>query len=112
MKEKRHGCNQIFISIEITGRSDCARGYGSRMRTEDLTAILAASLEPVDSRRTMRRYVLGISAGALVALLLTGGGLHLNPALPHEVSEPSFWVRELYCASLSALAVLALAPLA
>jgi len=60
----------------------------------------------------MRRYVLGMSAGALAALLLTGGVLHLNPALPHEVSEPAFWVRELYCASLSALAVLAVARLA
>ena len=60
----------------------------------------------------MRRYVLGMSAGALAALLLTGGVLHLNPALPHEVSEPAFWVRELYCTSLSALAVLAVARLA
>jgi hypothetical protein len=82
------------------------------MRTENLTAILAANLEPVDSRRTMRHYVLGITAGALAALILTGGVLHLNPALPHEVSEPAFWVRELYCASLGTLAVFAVARLA
>jgi hypothetical protein len=82
------------------------------MRTENLTAVLAANLEPVDSRRTTRRYALGMTAGALAALLLTGGVLHVNPALSHEVSEPAFWVRELYCASLGALAVLAVRRLA
>jgi hypothetical protein len=82
------------------------------MRTENLTAILAANLEPVDSKRTMRRYIFGIAAGALAALILTGGVLRLNPALPRAVSEPAFWVRELYCASLGALAVLAVARLA
>src|ERR1700722_1824267 len=82
------------------------------MRTENLTAVLAANLEPVDSRRTMRRYALGMTAGALAALILTGGVLHVNPALHHEVSEPAFWVRELYCASLAVLAVLAVARLA
>jgi hypothetical protein len=82
------------------------------MRTENLTAILAANLEPADSRRTMRRYVLGMTAGALAALILTGGVLHVNPALPHEVFQPAFWVRELYCASLAVLAVLAVARLA
>jgi hypothetical protein len=60
----------------------------------------------------MRRHALGITTGALVALILTGGVLHMNPALPHEVSEPAFWVRELYCASLAVLAVLAVARLA
>ena len=82
------------------------------MRTEKLTAILAANLEPVDSKRTRRRYVLGITAGALAALILTGGVLDLNPALPHEASQPAFWVRENYCASLAALAVLIIARLA
>jgi hypothetical protein len=82
------------------------------MRTENLTAVLAANLEPVDSMRTIRRYALGMTAGALAALILTGGVLHLNPTLPHEVAEPAFWVRELYCASLGALAVLAVTRLA
>jgi hypothetical protein len=49
------------------------------MKTENLTAILATNLEPVDSRRTTRRYVLGTTAGALAGLALTGGVLHLNP---------------------------------
>jgi hypothetical protein len=79
------------------------------MRTENLTAILAANLEPVDPKRTMWRYVFGITAGALAALILSGGILHVNPALPHEVSPPAFWVRELYCASLGALSLLVMA---
>jgi hypothetical protein len=82
------------------------------MRTGNLTAILAANLEPVDSTRTMRRYALGMTLGVLAALILTGGVLHVNSALAHEVSEPAFWVRELYCVSLAALAVLAVARLA
>ena len=82
------------------------------MRAENLIAVLAANLEPVDSRRTMRRYALGMTAGALAALILTGGVLHVNPALPCEVSEPAFWVRELYCASLAVLAVVAVARFA
>jgi hypothetical protein len=81
------------------------------MSTDSLIAILATNLEPIDARRTTRRYALGITAGALAALVLTCGVLHLNPALPHEVSEPAFWVREIYCASLAALAVRAVARL-
>ena len=81
------------------------------MRTENLTALLATNLEPVDSGRTMRRYALGITVGALAALVLAAGVLRLNPALPREVSESAFWVRELFCASLGALAVLCVARL-
>lgn len=82
------------------------------MRTETLIAILATKLEPVDSKRTTRRYLLGILIGALAACMLTVELLHLNPGLPHDVSKPAFWVREFYCASLGALATLATARLA
>jgi hypothetical protein len=81
------------------------------MRTENLTAVLAANLEPVDPRRTTWRYALGMTASALAALILIAGLLHVNPALPHEVSGFAFWVRELYCASLGVLAVLCVARL-
>ena len=81
------------------------------MRTENLTALLAANLEPVDARRTTWRYALRMTAGALAALILTAGVLHVTPGLPHEVSELAFWVRELYCASLGVLAVLCVASL-
>src|ERR1700731_3686478 len=81
------------------------------MRTENLTAVLAANLEPVDAGRTTWRYTLGMTAGLLAALILTAGVPHVNPALPHEVSELAFWVRELYCASLGVLAILCVARL-
>src|ERR1700677_2901908 len=81
------------------------------MRRENLIAVLSANLEPVDAGRTTWRYTLGMTTGALAALILTAGVLHMNPALPHEVSELAFWVRELYCASLGVLAVLCVARL-
>jgi hypothetical protein len=81
------------------------------MRTENLTALLAMNLEPANSGRTMRRYVLGIAVGALAAFALAGGVLHLNPVLPREVSKSAFWIRELFCASLGTLAVLCIARL-
>jgi hypothetical protein len=73
------------------------------MRTENLTAILAANLEPVDPKRTMWRHVFGITAGALAPLILSGGILHVNPALPHEVSLPAFWTTCAVCPFLIAL---------
>jgi hypothetical protein len=82
------------------------------MQTETLTAMLALNLEPVTPTRAARRYVLGITGGALVALLLVGGILHVNPALNHEAAQRAFWVRELYCAVLGVLSVIALARLA
>ncbi|GAC1674919.1 MAG: DUF1109 domain-containing protein [Steroidobacteraceae bacterium] len=82
------------------------------MRTEDLATMLAASLEPNDPRRTKRRYLVGITTGVLGALCLAGGVLRLNPALPREVTESAFWVREVFCASLSVLAVLMIGRLA
>jgi len=74
--------------------------------------MLAASLEPIDPRLTKRRYLIGITTGAFGALCLARGVLHLNPALPREVSESAFWVREVFCASLSVLAVLVIGRLA
>jgi hypothetical protein len=81
------------------------------MRTEKLTAVLAASLEPVDAGRTRWRYALGMTASGLAALILTAGVLHVNPALPDTVSEIAFWLRELCCASLGVLSVLCVARL-
>jgi hypothetical protein len=76
------------------------------VKTEDLTAMLAANLEPIDPTRTRRRYVVGITTGLLGAFSLVAGVLHLNPALPREATQSAFWVREVFCASLSVLAVL------
>jgi hypothetical protein len=60
----------------------------------------------------MRRYALAITGGMLGALAITGGILHLNRALLHEVLEPMFWLREAYCVTLGSLGFVAVTRLA
>jgi hypothetical protein len=82
------------------------------VRTDDLVSLLAAGVQPIDARRTARRHWLAITGGLLGALALTGGILHLNRALSHEVFEPMFWVRETYCAVSGLLGLVAVNRLA
>jgi hypothetical protein len=82
------------------------------LKTDDLVSLLAAGVEPIDARRMMRRHVLAITGGMLGALAITGGILHFNRALSHEVFVPMFWLREAYCAALGSLGVLAVTRLA
>jgi hypothetical protein len=77
-----------------------------------LVSLLAAGIEPIDSRRVMRRYALAITGGILGALAITGGILHFNRMLSHEVFEPTFWGREAYCAALGSLGFVAVTRLA
>jgi hypothetical protein len=74
--------------------------------------MLSTGAEPVDAKRVIWRYLLGVSGGTLAALALTAGALRLNPALPQELSEPMFWAREAFCASLGVMGVVAIARLA
>jgi hypothetical protein len=82
------------------------------LKTDDLVSLLATGVEPIDSRRMMRRYALAITGGILGALAITGGILHFNRTLVHEVFEPTFWVREAYCATLGSLGFVAVTRLA
>jgi hypothetical protein len=82
------------------------------LKTDDLVSLLAAGVEPIDARWTMRRYVLAITGGMLGALAITGGILRLNPLLSNAVFEPMFWVREAYCATLGSLGFVAITRLA
>jgi hypothetical protein len=82
------------------------------LKTEDLVSLLAAGVEPIDVRRTARRYVLAFIGGMLGALAITVGVLHLNRALSQEVFEPMFWVRGAYCATLGSLGLVAVTRLA
>jgi hypothetical protein len=82
------------------------------VKTDDLVSLLAAGVQPIDARRTARRHWLAITGGLLGALALTGGILHLNRALSHEVFEPMFWVRETYCAVSGLLGLVAVNRLA
>lgn len=82
------------------------------MKTEDWVSLLAAGVEPIDAKRTVRRTALAVTGGMLAALALTGGMLRFNPALPREVLEPMFWVRAAYCAALAWLGLAAVIRLA
>jgi hypothetical protein len=82
------------------------------LKTDDLVSLLAAGVEPIDARRTTRRYVLAVTGGMLGALAITGGILHFNRTLSHEMFEPMFWIRGAYCAALGFLGLAAIARLA
>ena len=82
------------------------------MRTDDLVSLLATGIERIDARQMMRRYALAIAGGMLGALAITGGILHFNRTLSHEVFEPMFWIRGAYCAALGSLGLAAIARMA
>ena len=82
------------------------------MKTEDLVSLLSTGAEAVDLRVPSRRWLLALAGGALIAFLFTVGLLKLNPALWHEASKPTFWVREIYCALLGVLGFVTVVRLA
>jgi hypothetical protein len=82
------------------------------VKTEDLVSMLSTGVEPVDPKRIAWRYLLAVGGGSLAALALMATALKLNPALPQELSEPMFWVRETFCASLGMVGLVGIARLA
>ena len=82
------------------------------MKTGDLVSLLSTGVEPVDPKRIAWRYLLAIGGGSLAALALMATALKLNPALPQEIFEPMFWVRESFCASLGMVGLVGIARLA
>ena len=82
------------------------------MKTDDLISMLSTGAGPVNPNRVTWRYLLALSGGSLAALALMATTLKVNPALPQELSEPMFWVRETFCASLSLVGIVGIARLA
>jgi hypothetical protein len=82
------------------------------VKTEDLVSMLSTGAEPVNPKRVAWRYLLAVSGGTLAALALMAATLKLNPALPQELSEPMFWIREAFCASLGVVGLVGVARLA
>ena len=74
--------------------------------------MLSTGAEPVAPGRVAWRYLIAVGGGSLAALALTATALKLNPALPQELSEPMFWVRETFCASLGVVGLVGIARLA
>ena len=82
------------------------------MKTDDLVSMLSTGAEPVDPKRVAWRYVLAVGGGSLAALALMAMTLKVNPALSQELSEPMFWVRETFCASLGVVGIVGITRLA
>jgi hypothetical protein len=82
------------------------------VKTEQLVSLLATRVDAIDPTAAARRCRWALATGSVVALAVTGGTLHFNPALSHYLSLPMFWVREVYCAALAVIAFFAVARLA
>ncbi|MDP2369554.1 DUF1109 domain-containing protein [Rhodoferax sp.] len=76
------------------------------MKTDDLIAMLATGVAPVDPGLAQKRFQNGLLFGGLgaAALMLTLFGL--NPNLPMVAMLPMFWVKLVFPASLAAIALL------
>ena len=81
------------------------------MKTEDFISMLATGIEPVDQPQLRRRRLLTGAAGFLVSVAVTVMVLRVNPLLSLMSREPMFWVRELFCLSLGASALLVVSRL-
>jgi hypothetical protein len=82
------------------------------VKTDDLVSMLSTGTEPVDPKRVAWRYLIAVGGGSLAALALMALTLKVNPALPQELSEPMFWVRETFCASLGMIGIVGITRLA
>jgi hypothetical protein len=82
------------------------------VKTDDLVSILSRGAEPVDPKQVAWRYLIAVGGGSLAALALMATTLKLNPALPQELAEPMFWVRETFCASLGVIGIVGITRLA
>lgn len=76
------------------------------MKTDDLIAMLATGVAPVDPQLAQKRFSFGLAAGVLGALLLLLSLFGLNPHLLEMASSPMFWGKLLFPASLAAIALL------
>jgi hypothetical protein len=71
------------------------------VKTNELVSMLANATGAVNPKDTGRRLLLAVGSGALIAALLMGAWLHVNPELASYALMPMFWVRELFCAALA-----------
>jgi len=81
------------------------------MKTQDMVALLAAGVEPVDRRALGRRFgwaLLAGGGGALILMLLSVG---LRPDLDAVLAQPIFWAKMAFPLLLAAAALPAAARL-
>jgi hypothetical protein len=81
------------------------------VNTDDLVTLLAHGAEPVDSRATARRFLVAIAGGSVVAVMLSAGLLGIRSTPLDGSSIPMFWTREVFCAILGVVGVVAVRQL-
>jgi len=81
------------------------------VNTEELVNFLATGAHSAERGSRAYRYLAGLVAGCVAAVLLTAGVLGLRPELLQEALLPMFWVREAFCVALGAAALACVARL-
>lgn len=78
------------------------------MRTDDLIAMLAADIAPVDPARADRRFFAKLAGGAILALAAMLLLMGTRPDLPAVAALPMFWSKLILSASLALAGLVAL----
>ena len=78
------------------------------MRTDDLIAVLAAGISPVDPAQADRRFFLKLGSGAVLALGAVLLFMGPRPDLADAASLPMFWIKLIFPASLALAGLMAL----
>jgi hypothetical protein len=78
------------------------------MRTDDLIAVLAADISPIDPGRSDRRFFTKLAGGAVLALAAMLLFMGTRPDLPAAAALPMFWIKLIFPASLALAALVAL----
>jgi hypothetical protein len=78
------------------------------MRTDDLIAVLAADISPVDPARADRRFFAKLAGGAVLALAAMLLLMGTRPDLTSAAALPMFWIKLIFPASLALAALVML----
>jgi hypothetical protein len=82
------------------------------MNTDQLIVSLTGDVAPVSRHSVGRRLALGVTAGAMISLLVTAFVIGVRPDLGTAIFQFSFWMKWGYTASISVAAIFATARLA
>lgn len=82
------------------------------MKTDDLVLMLATGADAVDAKAPVRRYLIAVGCGALVATFLMVVLFGVRPTLSRDAAFPMFWIKAAFCAALAAGGLLAVTRLA
>lgn len=82
------------------------------MKTDELIALLARQVEPVDRRAPVRAFAAAITVGVAVALALVRTPLAGDLLVPAYVDEPMLWVKLAFSTALALTSLWAVGRLA